>query len=195
MSLTVEKPDSNGNYEMIPTGLHPGILIWIVDLGHQETPWGWKKRVMFTFELPKQVIEIDRGYEPKVISIELSPVLHEKSNLTRLLTGWFGKAPDEGFNLRKLVGRHAMVNIAHQTKGDKTYANISSLTAPTDECKQFKSSNDEIVFEFGVDQLPQSLPEWIRVKVMRSREWNESGQQNHEPQDVSGMTQDDDPPF
>jgi hypothetical protein len=194
MSLTATKTNGGGgDFEPVPTGLHDAILIWIVDLGLQDTPWGEKPRVMFTWELPRVLMEIDGEHKPKVLSRELSPFIHEKSNLGKYLFGWFGKMPDGNIDLRTLAGQHCTVNVGHTTKGDKTYANIVSISPPTEQGKELVPYNDIIVWEFGKGQpLPETLPEWIRVKVMNSREWNELGQFNDVP---PVPTADDAPPF
>lgn len=190
MSLMATKPNGTQR-ELIPTGLHEAILIWIVDLGQQDTPWGYKQQVMFTFELCKQLIKIEgEGFKPKVISTRpLTPFITPESNLGKLLMGWFGKLPDEVLDLRKLVGQHCMVNVVHNDGNDgNTYANIGSIAPATKECKKIEQFHDSIVFEFGKDQLPEILPEWIRNKVMQSKDWNEQGQQNEGPER-------DEPPF
>ncbi len=41
----------------------------------------------------------------------------------------FEKYVKEGFDIEKLVGKNCLINIVHNTKGDKTYANISGVMA------------------------------------------------------------------
>jgi hypothetical protein len=57
--------------------------------------------------------------------------LHEKANLYKDLVSWRGRAftPEEraGFDLEKLIGVNCQIQIVHVTKGDKTYANITSI--------------------------------------------------------------------
>lgn len=189
MSLMAEKIDEKEAEEqkkkyLTPIGLHEAILVWIVDLGEQETPWGWKPQVMLTFELCKQLIEIEgEGFKPKVISTKsISPFITNTSNLGKLLWGWFGKLPEESLDLRKLAGQHCMINVVHNDgKDGKIYANIGSIAPPTDECKKIDQHHDTIIFEMGKDQLPQDLPDWIKAKIMSSRDWLEGGQQNDGP--------------
>ena len=182
--------------KQLPTGLHPAILIWIIDIGQQETPWGWKPRVMFTFELPKQVIEIEgEGFKPMVHSEEISPFIWETSNLGKFLQGWFGKLPKEAFDLKKLLGKPCMLNIIHKDNG---YPKINSISPPTAEAKNFQPTNDLLVYELGSGEpIPEKLPDWIKLKIMNSREWNERGQMplNDYPNKISDETNPEDIPF
>ena len=58
--------------------------------------------------------------------------LHENSALRPFLEAWRGKTFTEdelhGFNVAVLVGVDAWVTIGHNTKGDRTYANILSIS-------------------------------------------------------------------
>jgi len=190
MSLTAEIiSEGETKREIVPIGLHEAILIWLVDLGQQQTPWGWKPQILFTFELCKLLIEVEgQGFKPRVISSRaMTPFITQGSNLGQLLQGWFGKLPETDFDLKKLVGKHCMINVVHNENNGKTYANIGSIAPPTEECRKIGQHHEPIIFELGRDQLDPNLPEWIRVKVMNSKEWNEQGQQN----EGTGRTPDD----
>lgn len=191
MTLTLQAPESER--EIIPVGLHSAILVWIVDLGTQETQWGDKLQMQFTFELPNIVREFDGKEEPAIIStMPLTPWITPKSNITRLLQGWLGKMPEPGFDVKRLSGKHCKVNIVHELSkdGTKTYANIAGIVPADENDKKLTPYNPVIVYEIMNGSIPQELPEWIRIKIMKSKEFN-----GPDVEDIHTPTDREDVPF
>jgi hypothetical protein len=150
----------------------------VVDLGVQASPGGQyapKRTVMLRFQIPEIRVEITKDGEtkslPAVISRTVGLSLNEKSTLYGLLTSWRGKAftPDElkKFDLGKVAGKPAFINVTHSVKGDRTYANLTSImplpksmTAPTLEGEALIYSTDTpdaTVFD--------KLPAWVQDKI------------------------------
>ena len=198
MPLNVHKTSKNGEYEMPPEGMQAGICIWVVNLGQHfnERSQKFQPKVSLTFELPRCLMKDDR---PFVISAMYTNSLYGSSVAKSHLSTWFNKRiTDEAeltFDWFKLAGKHATVQVQYSDDGQ--WANIAGLTPPREEDKILEPFNDIVKWTFGEGPLPEALPDWIKVKVMRSKEWNEQGQQLHKPQDhrVVMPYDDDDIPF
>jgi len=88
-----------------------------------------------------------------------------------LLQSWRGRAftPEElkKFDLVNVLGKPAFINVTHSVKGDKTYANLTSIMplpkgmpAPTLEGEALTYSIDEpdpVAFD--------KLPAWVQDKI------------------------------
>lgn len=180
MSLIVSAT-SGGNYperKPLEAGAYAAVCDMVVDLGVQPSPGGQfapKRTVMLRFQIPEVRVEITKDGEtkslPAVISRTVGLSLNEKSTLYGLLTSWRGRAftPDElkKFDLGKVAGKPAFVNVTHAVKGDRTYANLTSImplpksmTAPVLEGEALVYSTDTpdaAVFD--------KLPAWVQDKI------------------------------
>ena len=171
---------SGGNFEkkVLEAGAYPAICDMVVDLGVQASPGGLyapKRSVLLRFQIPSERVEITKDGEtkdlPAVISRTLGLSLNEKATLRQLLQSWRGRAftPEElkRFDLTNVLGKPAFVNVTHSVKGDRTYANLTSLMplpkgmpAPTLEGDALWYSIDEpdaSVFD--------KLPAWVQDKI------------------------------
>lgn len=180
MSLIVSAT-GGGNYperKPLEAGAYAAVCDMVVDLGVQPSPSGQfapKRTVMLRFQIPEVRVEITKDGETKslaaVISRTVGLSLNEKSTLYGLLTSWRGRAftPDElkKFDLGKVAGKPAFVNVTHAVKGDRTYANLTSImplpksmTAPVLEGEALVYSTDTpdaAVFD--------KLPAWVQDKI------------------------------
>lgn len=180
MPIYISESSGGGNFEkkVLPAGAYCGICDMVIDMGVQASPgnlYAPKRSVLLRFQIPSERVEITKDGEtkdlPAVISRTLGLSLNEKSTLRQLLQSWRGRAftPDElkRFDLTAVLGKPAFVNITHSVKGDRTYANLTSLMplpkgmpAPTLEGEALWYSIDEpdpAVFD--------KLPAWIQEKI------------------------------
>lgn len=172
---------SGGNFaerKPLEAGAYPAVCDMVVDLGVQQSPGGLyapKRSVLLRFQIPSERVEITRDGQtvdlPAVISRTLGLSLNEKATLRQLLQSWRGRAftPEElkAFDLVNVLGKPAFINVTHSTKGDRTYANLTSLMplpkgmpAPTLEGEALWYSVDEpdpLVFD--------KLPAWVQDKI------------------------------
>ena len=180
MSLIISN-NGGGSFEPrkpLEAGAHAAVCDMVVDLGVQPSPGGQfapKRTVVLRFQIPSIRVEITKDGEtkdlPAVISRTVGMSLNEKSTLYALLTSWRGKAftPEElkAFDLGKVAGKPAFINVTHATKGDRTYANLTSIMpipkgmpAPVLEGEALVYSTDApdpAVFD--------KLPEWMQDKI------------------------------
>jgi hypothetical protein len=114
-----------------PEGQFRAVCVDVVDLGMVETTWNgntkMKHRIRIVFQTDA---EMDDG-KPAMVSQFCTLSLAETSALRPFLQSWRGKAftPEElnGFDVEKLIGVGAVIQIVHVKKNDKTYANISTI--------------------------------------------------------------------
>jgi len=180
MSLIISA-SSGGSFEPrkpIPAAAYAAVLDLVADLGVQPSPNGQfapKRTVVLRFQIPEIRVEITQNGEtkdlPAVISRTVGLSLNEKSTLYGLLTSWRGKAftPEElrRFDLSVIAGKPAFINVTHSVKGDRTYANLTSIMplpksipAPALEGKALVYSTDTpdaAVFD--------QLPAWIQDRI------------------------------
>jgi len=101
----------------------------------QVNQWGKVEKpkvryIHFEF-LTDEPIEINGQMLPRFVKRRLNHGWGEKSACRAFVSAWnpaLGK--DDNANLSSLVGAGAYLNIIHETKGDKTYANIATIVPP-----------------------------------------------------------------
>ena len=181
MSLTAKS--TGQDFDPVPEDIHRGICYGVVDVGTQYNTIydNYQRKVIIIFELPGQRIEVNGEDKPRAISNEYTLSLGEKSNLRSHLESWRGKKFTdeelEGWDLEVLLGFQANLQVMHNKKGDKTYANIENIIKYTGENakKTVKPENPTLFFSFenGNTELPENMPEWIQNKVKSSVEWKD----------------------
>ena len=172
---------SGGNYperKPLEAGAYAAICDMVVDLGVQPSPGGQfapKRTLLLRFQIPSERVEITKDGEtkslPAVISRTVGLSLNEKATLRQLLQSWRGRAFTaeelKKFDLTAVLGKPAFINVTHSTKGDKTYANLTSIMplpkgmpAPTLEGEALWFSTDTP----NPDTFDR-LPSWVQDKI------------------------------
>jgi len=174
MALISKDSGGSGSFEPVPEGTHIARCITVVDIGFQETPWGSKEKVYLGFEVPDVRVEWKdkdgADHEgPAIIGSRYTNSINEKAILGQHLVSWRGKqfTDDErqGFDLFNVLGAPCMLSVTHNTKGDRTYANITGImrlpqgmTAPEIEGELIGyTPNDPAM----IGNLTK-LPEWLQ---------------------------------
>jgi hypothetical protein len=115
-----------------PEGLHPAVCCDVVDLGPMDTPWGRKEKVRIRWQL--EDINPDTGKRFDVSGL-YTKSLSPKANLRSMLETWrakrFSDQELQGFDLEKLLGVNAQVQVIHKP-GDEgqVYANVQAVVPP-----------------------------------------------------------------
>lgn len=189
MSFPSIKVSAKGgtDFTPVPQGAHYAICIGVVDLGNQKTTYKGddkvKHQVYLRFELPDEAITYTKnGKEitgPSTIGRTFGLTIGDKSNLGPFLEGWRGSsftpAEKEGFDITSIIGKVCQVGVTHETRGDKTYANITTALplmkaqrlAIEAEPKLAISHNELVVYSPDAhdEAVFQKLPEWLRTKI------------------------------
>lgn len=132
MSLTVTDSGA-GDYAIPPEGPHAAYCSHLIDLGTQTVNYEGKtsqqRKVLLGWTLPDAAEDGDAT--PPVVWRRLTASLSEAATLRKLLVQWRGRqfTGEElaAFDLRKVAGAPCFLSVVHNTKGERTYANVGSL--------------------------------------------------------------------
>ena len=142
-----------------PEGLHQAICVDVVDIGILKVVWAGKTKEQHKVRLVWQIDEPMADGRPFLVMKRYTLSLHEKANLRKELESWRGRRfTDEelqGFDLEKLIGANAQLNVQHTTKEDKTYANVVSIV-PLGKGMVKIAAKDYIRMK---DRKPEDAPE------------------------------------
>lgn len=167
--------------------MHHAVCYGVVDIGTQPGNEALKyspaHKIVILFEVAEERIELERDGKkvslPRTLSATYTLSLGKKSRLRPVLESWRGRPFTEeeldGFDLKNLLTVNALLNIIHVKKGEKTYGNISAIS-PLMKGTVKKAPETEPVFFSLADcggqiVLPESVPDWIKAKIMQSAEY------------------------
>lgn len=157
-----------GDFKLVPQGTHIAVCFLVADIGMQETSYGLKHKVIVGWELPQETIEIDGEEKPMIIYQNYTASLSEKANLRQDLESWRGRAftPQElaGFDLFNVLGHPCMVSVIHNESGQKTYANVQTVTSLPKGMNKPTATRTVKYSSEDTDQF-SDLPEWIQKKI------------------------------
>jgi hypothetical protein len=129
-ALIARRPRST--YTAAPEGLHTAVCVDVVDLGVVQGAYGAKHKVRVVWQLDAVDDAHGRRYDvARVYTLSL----HERAALRKDLESWRGRkfteAELDGFDLEKLIGVPAQVQVTHDLGDDGTiYANVSTVVPP-----------------------------------------------------------------
>lgn len=181
--MSLRTPQTNASkFEPAPAGWHVARCFAVIDLGtHFDAKWDKETHlVRIGFELPSALREDGK---PFAIYKRYTLSHHEKSRLRGDLEAWYGMKFNTaklneagGFDLSKIIGRPAFLNIMHEQVEDTTYANIvgigplpKNMTCPDpiNETILFSLSEfDKAIFDKLSDKTKQQIMESGEYKVM-----------------------------
>jgi hypothetical protein len=128
MAILVKEPE--GQYTPAPPGAHLSVCCDVVDLGMIETTWGSKPMVRIVWQIEERM----NDERPFTVGKRYTASLHEKSRLRADLESWRGKRLSEedlrGFDLERLIGVNALLNVIQEEKAGKVYSNITAIMPP-----------------------------------------------------------------
>lgn len=150
MSLIPPKPnESEFNFATAPEGNHQGVCCDVVDLGIQEEEWNGKVSEKWKCRLIWELNEVDEETGKRfTVSRKFTVSLHENASLRKMLKSWRGKDFTEDelgkFDLETVIGANCLLNVVHNVSGDRTYANVETVTPLPKGMKKIKVSDDYV---------------------------------------------------
>lgn len=178
MSLRTPKTNEQ-KFEPAPAGWNIARCFAVIDLGtHFDQKWDKETHmVRLGFELPKA---LRNDGKPFAIYKRYTLSHHEKSRMRADLQAWYGKTFDTaalnkagGFDLVKLIGRTAFINITHDENDGNTYANISAIGPLPKGMDCPDAINPQVIF--SLDEFDQnvfdSLTEKTQEQIKASGEY------------------------
>lgn len=185
MSIIPKTSGSSAPKQVTPAGSHVARCYGMIEVGTVEQVYqGETKKahkVIIDFELPLETSVFREGEpeKPFVISKEYTLSFHEKSTLRAHLSSWRGKpftdAEAANFDITKLVGVPAMVNVIHKASADgtKTYANIASISPMPKGlvCPEQVNESRILAYSAWNQEVFMGLPEWLANKISETPEF------------------------
>jgi hypothetical protein len=198
----VKAPKPTSSFKPVPAGMHRAVLTSVIDIGVQPAgnpKYAARNKVMLGFQIPDE--RRDDG-APFTAFGTYTFSMGAKANLRKLVESWAGKKfPTDAaafeFEVDSLLGRACQINISHDEKGDKVYANITGVT-PLGKGQEKPTHEGELTFydrsAADADRVYDTLPEWIQKRIDGAIE-EESGEKQAEPATAGAADTDDDIPF
>lgn len=127
--MAIVAHDTGKDFEPAPEGLHPAVCVDVVDLGSVTNKFGSRHAVDIVWQIDCIMKESGKRF---LASKRYTLSLHEKANLRKDLESWRGKPFQfdelaQGFDLEVLIGVNCELQIMHNTKDNRTFANINSV--------------------------------------------------------------------
>ena len=206
--MLISESSTERSYKLVPAGTHMAICYGIVDLGTQAYSYqGEQKqarqcRVLWELhgeDADGQPLTLDDG-RPLSLSQRYTLSLAEKAKLRKTLISWRGReftaAELRGFDLRTIIGAPCMLTVTHAVKGDKTFANVDTVTAVPAALKKLglpELVNKKTYFSFGYFNQDEfdALTEGLKRVIIQSPEWHAVS--HAQPTSLANV--DDDIPF
>jgi len=209
--MLIAKAESKGagSFTPVPTGMHLARCFRIVDLGTQKSSWQGKekltRKILMQFEIHSEdasgnPLLTEKG-EPLSISKRYTLSLNENAILCKDLESWRGAAftPSErnGFNLEKLLGFWAMLNVTKSTGNDgKEYTNIETINPVPQQIKKagLPEGHNEMMI-YSIENSPQEVFEKLSEGVKKTITGSPEYQQKAKKVSAQSFYDDDIPDF
>ena len=202
--------------EPIAAGAYHVACCTIVDLGTQppsNPKYHPRQMVLLQWELLDETVEYERDGVKQSFKQTISRSFglslgggKKPTEFRKLLESWRGRpfTAEElaGFELRNVLGANGLLTVVHNESGGSVYANVGSVAplmkgmpkrAPERKLLYFTLSD---IAEGDALEWPADMPEWIREKIMKSKEYGErfGGVEPHDGAQYESLG-DDDIPF
>ena len=205
----VAKNSGGSNFEPAPSGLHVARCYQLIDIGTQKSDGQYGAKDQHKIRIGFELFAEDDEGRPIVKMVNDKPMpltigktytlsLREKSGLRRDLSAWRGRAftDDEanGFDVSRLLGAYAYVNITHTERDGKVFANIASIAPLPGSMKNNKPAPVHQNQLFDLDNRDMTVFAALSPKmqefIMGSKEWNQKP-----PPSNDGRSEDEEVPF
>lgn len=127
----IVKGGNGGTFAPAPAGLHQGVCVDVVDMGVMEVIYAGKTKKQHKIRIIWQLDQTMEDLRPFIVQKRYTASLHEKSTLRKELESWRGRPFTseelDGFDMERLLGANAQLNIQHAVKEGTTYANVVTL--------------------------------------------------------------------
>lgn len=179
--------ETGGDFKPAPAGTHRAVCVSVVDLGsHMEQfqgqPAKMKRKVRVSWELSDE--PMDNG-KPFIVGKKYTLSSNEKATFRLHLEAWRGKRfePHDfgpgGFEPKRLLGAPCLLNITHDERDGKTYANVAGISPMVKGMDKPAPAGDLVYFSMEEPADPDgkmaaafaSLPEYWQNEIKKSPEF------------------------
>lgn len=200
MSDGFSPPKIHSDFKPAPAGTHIARVVWLINIGWQEVKWNNETKqlpkIIVGWELPNcKVEEGDHAGKPMIVTKFYTNSYAEQANLRKDLANWRGRDLTEkeisgDFSLTTIMDKPCQVTIVHKEANNKTYANVTAITALPQGMEAPARVHDLLMYSVDAhhEETFAKLPEWIQKKCHRQEAVTET--ENPAPPEY-----DDDIPF
>ena len=193
MSTTVKA--KTGDFKQVPAGIFPAICWAVIDIGHQDGPYGVKPQLVLCFEFPTETVIVDGQEKPMIMTEFYSATIGKKARLRSDLEGWRGRSFSEqelqGFELKNVLGKACTITTFENENGRTRIKAIG----PAMKGQEYRQHNPSLWFDLDVHGVRSAdfdkVPEWIREIIGKRVDASEPPR----AQDDDPGFPDDDVPF
>jgi hypothetical protein len=129
--IATAKSENGRDFAPAPAGVHQAVCVDVVDLGILDVTWQGVTKKQHKVNVAWQIAEDRDDGKPFLVFKRYTLSLHEKAGLRKDLEAWlgrkFGRDDEMGFDVEGMVGKNCLLNITHNSVGDKVYANVVSI--------------------------------------------------------------------
>lgn len=171
------KSGGGSGFKPVSAGLHPAVCTRVIDLGVQEGSERFPKpkhRVYLGWVCTDEQVEWEKDGQkhtgPAFVGQTYTLSLGENSRLRPLLESWRGRPFTEvelkGFDISKLAGVPCQIQILHETRGEKTYANVAAIV-PWPKGVPVPTVDPPVVYSPSEHSAAvyNDLPQWLRETI------------------------------
>lgn len=184
--MKLPEPNSGGDFTPTPMGRHLAVLTRLIDLGTQPGSQMFpdpKHKILLGWEIPSERIKYTKDgeeHEGPVVHFErMTFSMHEKAILRQRLESWRGKPfTDEdfgSFDMQNLLRVGAEIQISHDHKDGKTYANMQAIMLPRSKDEWPTPEGDVVYLSLADGEFDQvtydGLSEGLRNTIAKSPEY------------------------
>src|SRR4051794_3571047 len=109
---------NGGDFVLCPAGAHAGVCVDVIDLGIVESEFNGEKKKAHKVRVVWQIEEEQDNGKRFTAGKRYTLSLHEKATLRKDLESWRGRPFTnqelDGFDLEKLLGIGALINVIHE---------------------------------------------------------------------------------
>jgi len=157
-----------GDFELPPSGMHPAVLVGLIDLGTHTREFGGEKtdqhKLYFCWEL---TAENDSKGQSFVVGQDYTFSLNKKAKLRGIVEGYLGRslADGEEFDPMLMVGNPCIVNLKDGVSGSgKKYVEVGGIGKPMKGQTVPPATKEFCIFSLSqinstID--PIDIPSWV----------------------------------
>jgi hypothetical protein len=134
MAIIAKANGDSSNFTPAPQGVHQAVCVDVIDKGLIQSTFldkAGKPKMQHKIAIAWQIDELRDDGKRFVIYKRYTLSLNEKATLRKDLESWRGRAftrvEEMGFDVETIKGANCLLNLQHNTVGDKTYTNVISV--------------------------------------------------------------------
>lgn len=165
----------------LEAGVYMAVCVVVADLGDQYSEKFKKssRKVVFSFDIPSETIEIDDEQKPRQLSKRCTFSVSKKGTLNKMLNAWMNANMSEQelgeLDLFSLIGRGCQIRVT--VSEDGAHNNIEDVMALPKGMPAPQSDTAPITYDIDEDGFTgekwDALPAWMREAVEKSDQYQQ----------------------